>query len=342
MRLLFVTSTRLGDAVLSTGALGCLLERHPGARVTVVAGPVAAAIFAGVPGLERIVVLRKKRYGLHWLQLWARLVRHRWRVVCDLRASALAWLLPARQRYVIGRKDRAEHRVVELGRLLGEAVPPAPRLWPVPAQEAAAERLLSVPEGREAPVLAIGPSANWSGKVWPAERFAEVALALTAPDGPLPGARIAVLAAEHERLQANPLLAALPRARRLDLVGRAPLPVLGAVLARCRLYVGNDSGLMHLAAAAGCPTLGLFGPSPEARYAPWGPHCAFVRTPESFEALTGAPGFDFSHPTRCYMETLPVAPVLEAAEALLARTGRQAALSPPGAAPPAPPAPPRP
>lgn len=317
MRLLFVTSTRLGDAVLSTGALACLLARHPGARVTVVAGPVAAPIFAGVPGLEQIVVLHKKRYGLHWLQLWSRLARHRWGVVCDLRASALAWLLPARRRLVGGRKDRDEHRVVELGRLLGETPPPAPRLWTAPAQAAAAERILP---SDGPPVLAIGPSANWSGKVWPADRFAEVALALTGPDGPLPGARIAVIAAGHERLQADPLLAALPRDRRIDLVGRAPLPVLGAAIARCRLYIGNDSGLMHLAAAGGCPTLGLFGPSPEARYAPWGPHCAYVRTPESFEELTGAPGFDFSHRSRCYMESLQVAPVLEAAHALLART----------------------
>lgn len=320
MRLLFVTSTRLGDAVLSTGALDCLVRRHPGARVTVVCGPIPAPIFAGVPGLERIVVLRKRKAGLHWLQLWSRLVRHRWEVVCDLRASALAWLLPARRRHVIGRRDDSLHRVVELGRLLGEEPPPAPRLWPIPAHEQGAERILP----REGPpVLAVGPSANWSGKVWPAERFAEVALALTAPDGPLPGARIAVIAAEHERLQANPLLAALPRERRVSLVGRAPLPVLGAALARCRLYLGNDSGLMHLAAAAGCPTLGLFGPSPEWRYAPWGPHCALVRTPESFAELTAQPGFDFSHKTRCYMESLAVGPVIEAATALLERTARR-------------------
>ncbi|SME89265.1 ADP-heptose:LPS heptosyltransferase [Tistlia consotensis] len=319
MRLLFVTSTRLGDAVLSTGALDCLVRRHPGARVTVVAGPVAAPIFAGVPGLERIVVLRKKRAGLHWLELWGRLVRHRWAAVCDLRASALAWLLPAGRRYVIGRRDDSLHRVVELGRLLGEEPPPAPTLWTIPAHEAGAERILPS-EGP--PVLAIGPTANWAGKVWPAERFAEVALALTAADGPLPGARIAVIAAEHESFQANPVLAALPRDRRVNLVGRAPLPVLGAALARCRLYLGNDSGLMHLAAAAGCPTLGLFGPSPEWRYAPWGPRCAVVRTPESFAELKARPDFDFASKTRCYMESLAVAPVVEAATALLARTGR--------------------
>lgn len=319
MRLLFVTSTRLGDAVLSTGALDCLLKRHPGARVTVVAGPVAAPLFGAVPGLERVIVLRKRRHGLHWLDLWRQLVPRRWGVVCDLRASALAWLLPAGQRLVIGRRDDSLHRVGELGRLLGEEPPPAPRLWHLKPHEQAAEDLLPA---AGPPVLAIGPTANWPGKVWPAARFVEAALALTAPDGPLPGARIAVIAAAHEAVQANPVLAALPPERRVNLVGRAPLPVLGALLARCRLYLGNDSGLMHLAAAAGCPTLGLFGPSPEWRYAPWGPHCALVRTPESYRELTGAPGFDFADRTRCHMETLSAEAVVVAATALLARTGQ--------------------
>ncbi len=326
MRLLFVTSTRLGDAVLSTGALEALLRRHPGARVTVVAGPVAAPLFGAVPGLERVLILRKKRLGWHWVELWSRLVRHRWQAVCDLRASALAWLLPARERYVIGRRDAGLHRVEELGRLLGEQPPPAPRIWTLGPHEEAATRLLPGSERPDAPpVLVIGPTANWPGKVWPAERFAEVALALTAPDGPLPGARIAVVAAEHESFQANPVLAALPRERRVNLVGRAPLPVLAALLARCRLYIGNDSGLMHLAAAAGCPTLGLFGPSPEWRYGPWGPHCALVRTPESYREIVEAPDFDHRHPTKSHMESLAVAPVLEAATALLARTAERTA-----------------
>ena len=73
---------------------------------------------------------------------------------------------------------------------------------------------------------------------------------------------------------AAPLLAALPEA--IDLVGRLSLPEVAACLARCALFVGNDSGLMHLAAAAGTPTLGLFGPTSAAEYAPAGPRGAAV------------------------------------------------------------------
>ena len=55
MRILFVTATRIGDAVLSTGLLSHLLDRYPMARLTIAAGPVAAPLFAAVPRLERIM-----------------------------------------------------------------------------------------------------------------------------------------------------------------------------------------------------------------------------------------------------------------------------------------------
>ena len=94
--------------------------------------------------------------------------------------------------------------------------------------------------------------------------------------GPLPGAVPVVFAGpgEAERAMAELLLAALPDA--IDLVGRLSLPEVAACLARCALFVGNDSGLMHLAAAAGAPTLGLFGPTPAEEYAPAGVSAAAV------------------------------------------------------------------
>ena len=59
----------------------------------------------------------------------------------------------------------------------------------------------------------------------------------------------------------------------IDLVGRLTLPEVAACMARCAIFIGNDSGLMHIAAAAGCPTLGLFGPTPANEYGPAG-RCA--------------------------------------------------------------------
>ncbi|MBV9521439.1 MAG: glycosyltransferase family 9 protein, partial [Alphaproteobacteria bacterium] len=93
MRVLFVTATRIGDAVLSTGILGELVERHAGARLTIAAGPAAAPLFEAVPGLERLIVLEKRRFARHWLGLYAAVAGTAWDLVIDLRGSALAYLL---------------------------------------------------------------------------------------------------------------------------------------------------------------------------------------------------------------------------------------------------------
>jgi ADP-heptose:LPS heptosyltransferase len=316
MRLLFITATRIGDAVLSTGLLGYLLERHPGARVTVAVGRVSAPLFAAVPGLERILSIDKSPFKRHWLDLWTATAFRHWDLVVDLRASAIAYLVPARRRLVIGKRDDTRHRVEELAALLDLDPPPAPRVWLAPEHEAAVERLLPV----GAPVLAIGPAANWPGKQWPAERFAEAARRLTGAGGALAEARVAVLAAGHERAQAQPVIDALPAGQGIDLVGAVDLPTAAACLKRCRAFVGNDSGLMHLAAAVGTPTLGLFGPSHAQRYGPWGPHAAFLRTPESYDELVRrvvAPG----QVQETLMGGLTVEAVLEAAQSLLRRTG---------------------
>jgi ADP-heptose:LPS heptosyltransferase len=77
---------------------------------------------------------------------------------------------------------------------------------------------------------------------------------------------------------------------------------------------------MHLAAAAGAPTLGLFGPSEDRRYAPWGPKAAVVRTEESYAELFGrraAPG----RVQETLMDGLSVETALAAATELLGRTG---------------------
>ena len=297
MKILFVTATRIGDAVLSTGLLGHLVETRPGARITVA----------------------KRRMSLHWPLLWAKVAPHAWDLVVDLRGSALPWLVITRERRTLVAGGERLHKVAQLARVLGLDPPPAPRLWTRPEDEREAAAL--VPPG--APFLCIGPSANWRGKQWRGERFAELARRLTRPGGLLPGARVVVMAAAHERAQAEPVIAALPESGRIDLVGKIGLLTAAAILRRAALFVGNDTGLMHIAAAAGAPTLALFGPTQVGTYGPWGPRAAVAHTPLPAEALYG-PGFDH-RTTDTMMDTLTLDAVEAAAAELLTRLGVSAA-----------------
>ncbi len=268
MRILFITSNRVGDAVLSTGLLDHLLKQYPRARFTIACGPVAEELFTHMPRRDATIVMEKRRFGRHWLPLWWHAVRRRWDLVVDIRASAMAYIVPTRGRAVM--RKSLGHKTTQLARLLRLETPPLPVVWTSPADRARAAELL--PMG--SPIIALGPTANWTGKVWPPERFAELFESLG-----LPHARCAVFAGggPFEASLAAPLLAALPGA--IDLTGRLSLSEAAACLARCALFVGNDSGLMHLAAAAGTATLGLFGPTPAAEYGPAGRSTAAVMSP---------------------------------------------------------------
>ncbi len=270
MQILFVSSNRIGDAVLSTGLLSHLLRAHPDARFTVACGPAAEGVFQRMPNLDRLITMEKKPGGRHWLPLWSMAVCRVWDLVVDIRGSGLAWMVPARRRAVMRR--RPGHKTVQLAAVLGLDPPPLPVAWTEAADRDRAAALL--PQG---PLIALGPTANTDLKIWPAERFVALFQALAA--GPLPGARAVVFGGPdaRERPLAAPVLAALPDA--IDLCGALSLPEAAAALARCEMFVGNDSGLMHLAAAAGTPTLGLFGPTPSHEYSPAGRRTAIARSP---------------------------------------------------------------
>lgn len=284
MRILFITSNRIGDAVLSTGLLDHLIRTHPAARITIACGPVAEDVFARMPNRERTIVMEKRRYSRHWLPLWREAVATHWDLVVDLRASALSFLVPAKRRAVLRR--RAGPKIAEIAAVLNLTPPPLPVAWTVPADRDRAHALL--PTGR--PIIALGPTANWTGKIWPSDSFVALFRELSAH---LPGAVPAILAGpgEQERALAAPVLAALPDA--VDLCGQLSLPEASACLALSCLFVGNDSGLMHLAAASGTPTLGLFGPTPAHEYAPSGRAAAAVLSPTNrMEDLTVAAALD--------------------------------------------------
>ncbi len=252
MRILYVAPSGIGDAVITCGVLDHLVRAHPAPRITVACRPAVAGLFAAMPGLERIVVVRKRELALHWVSLWRQVFPTRWDLVLDFKGSGLAYLLRASRRALWpGRSDAPMY--VRCAGMLGLSPAPLPVAWTSATDRARAAALL--PTG--VPLIALSPTAGWEPKTWPAERFAALFSALA--NGPLPGAVPVILSGPgpREQAMAAPLLAALPQG--VDLCGALTLSEAAACIGRCGLFVGNDSGLTHLAAAAGTPTVGLCG-----------------------------------------------------------------------------------
>lgn len=317
-RILFITATRIGDAIMNMGVLDHLIASHPDARITVGCGPLAAPLFRAIPEVERVIVMKKQKGGGHWLKLWRESVGHRWDMVVDLRGSLTSWFLWAGRRFVKRPNAKAgvRHRVVEAAQVLRLETTPGTRLWIDAAGQDRANAELPADQS----VLALSPAASAVFKEWSPERFSELALRLTAEDGLLPGAVIAIFGGPGDEARAEAVKRGLQARTVIDLTGQLDLVEAAACLKRAALFVGNDSGLMHMAAAAGTPTLGLFGPTDERLYAPWGENAAIVRAGDRFDESERRALADSSKET--LMGALQVDAVERAAQALMADLNR--------------------
>ncbi len=311
-KILFVAPSPLGDALLTTGVLNYLIAQNPEARVSVVCSPLNAPLFRAAPNLDALIPIEKQRFAMHWLEAYLKLLGTHWDILVDFRNVGIFHLLRARKANRAHGRDFTIHKVEENARVLG--IPPQdPKLWLDDKARAKADQLL--PRGQK--LIGFGPMSSSPYKEWQPERFAELAAHLTAAGAPLAGARVAVFAAEAERPRASKLLALLPPGQTLDLIGKTDALEAAACLERLALYVGNDSGLMHLAAAAGTPTLGLFGTGWPTVYRPWGPRAAYIerRVEESKDDWRG---LTFEEMAGLAMVKIDVATVEAAARALLA------------------------
>lgn len=281
MKILFITSNRLGDAILSTGILDALGQRNSQVELTVACGAIPAPLFREWPGLQELIILKRKPFLGHWFSLWERVVHDSWDIVVDVRGSAISYCVRAKQRFIWRSTTTLNHRVEQLAAMAGVNPVPYPRVYF--AKERIQQLKPYFEDGR--PMIALAPTANWIGKEWPHEYFLKLIRGITKEGGILPKARVAVFSAPQERSRIKDFLAQIPSEQLIDCAGNFELLDIGAFFSQCRLFIGNDSGLMHLAAATGIPTFGLFGPSLDQHYAPYGYKTGYVRTPESYEIL---------------------------------------------------------
>jgi len=254
----------LGDLLLALPALRALVMRHAGARVTVVVSEPLRAIarLAGV-GQATASLDAGDAAGLFGggeLPAWlaGRPVVYSWLGARDDAVRARLSALTRRVRFfTIERGPGAAHAAVAYARAVDAPAGPralaaAAGITPVPSR--AAEALLARLDG---PVLAIHPGAGARAKRWDAAGFVQVAHWWRHTGGALVEIGGPAEAGEP------PLLGA-PAARDW------PLPDLAALLARSALYLGNDSGVSHLAGAAGAAGVVLFGPTEARRWRPIG------------------------------------------------------------------------
>ncbi|HET8625807.1 MAG TPA: glycosyltransferase family 9 protein [Thermomicrobiales bacterium] len=328
----------LGDLLCATPAFRALRGRFPDAEFTLIGLPWARDFVARSPALDRLEVFpgypgiaEAAHDPARTATFLARARAARYDLVIQLHGSGVTsngFVAALGARETLGYRagddgrltaslayDDGEHEILRWLRLValaGATTDMALEYPRTPADEARADALLA-PLAGPGPLVGLHPGARDPDRRWPADRFATLAGALAARHG----ARLVLTGAAGER----PLTAAVRdalTAPALDLAGATDLGTLAAVLARLDLFVGNNTGPIHLAVAVGTPSVMLAGP---------GRADCWVPLDRSRHRVVDArrlapPGADEAAALR----QLPVAPVLATCErALAARRAGQLA-----------------
>lgn len=298
----------VGDAVLSLPALDKLRARFRDAQFTLLARPHVADLYRGRPGIAHVHVFEHR--GRHagwggWRRLAAELGAERFEMAVlfqnAFQAALIAWLarIPRRVGYardargllltdaipVPRRREIPRHEsyyYLELLRRAGwlESLPVVERIPLAPAP-AAVERMrvrlreYGVEENPRRLRVVLAPGASYgSAKCWLPERYAAVADRLVeAYDATV------LLCGTSAEAELGAVIVRHMKHRPISLIGATTLEDFLGLLPAADLFIGNDSGAMHLAAGVGLPQVIIFGPTDEAGTGPVNPRARLVRHP---------------------------------------------------------------
>ena len=298
-RALVVMLRHHGDVLLAAPVLGVLRGHAPKMEVDALVYDDTAPLLEGHPALAELhtvgrawrsmalparllfewrlyAMLRARRYDLllhltdqprgAWL---ARALGARYRVAPVAPGRGAFWAGSFTHLFPLagnGRRHKVEANLDALRRIGVQPAMEERRLQFIPgaAAEARVASLLAAEGLAERGYIHVHPASRWSFKCWPAERNAELIDRLCTAH------RVVVTAApEPGEMSLIEKILSKTKSKPVNLAGKLSIKELGALTARARLFVGVDSMPMHLAAAAGTPSVALFGPSGEDEWRPW-------------------------------------------------------------------------
>lgn len=332
-RILVVRLSAIGDVVHTLPVLCALRERFPRAFLSWIVEGRAGDLLEGHDALDQLV-----RIPRGWLKSprSVRSVRRQLRaaqfdIAIDVqglfKSAAAAWLSGAPTRIgfagaagrelsrwintlrVAPRKVHIVERNLELLRPLGIEQPAVRFDLPERRADGAWARDYLAAVGLSGDFAIINPGAGWPSKLWPPERFAGVARSL-GERRRLPS--LVVWAGPHERAMAERVAAVSGAHARI--APDTTLTQLAALVRRARLFVASDTGPLHIAVAAGTPSVGLFGPMAHQRNGPYGPQHAAVQ-----QRAPDADRRRFRRTDLFYMDAITVDHVLAACATVLDR-----------------------
>jgi len=262
-----------------SGLIARLKAEIPRARITLATTQASAVLFQDDDLIDELQAFDGALFKLKSLHGLSELSRRRWGLCVDIGPTLISRMMKAKTRFTLNPNDSAGVLEQIAAKLKLDPLEIMPALRVSPRREAQTRSLID--SGRETgPMIVMAPGAGWLGRRWPTERFAVLATRLMREEGPFASHRLLIVGSEAERDTLQALRMATPRAQVMEVGGEIAELNAYAAMRQAVLFVGNDELWLHLAAAAGIPTFGLFGPSDEAE-APIGGHVLVIRGPRT-------------------------------------------------------------
>lgn len=272
-KILVVTLSNLGDAILTLPVFQSLNDHFPKAAIHVMASPSAAEVFQGDKRIAKLILYDKRDGWGEKFQVLRRVREERYSLIVDLRHSLIGLLGGAAFRNpYFSLKTRATHQSEKhwqsLRNIISSDFPTASFLYAQPAR--VHDSGIEFDERSRLVVASVGSKSDI--KKWPAEYYAELLDRLSINEG----CQI-VLAGDKNDTADAAKVKSLMRSNVLDLCGRTDFAQLCRLLKSASLLVTNDSAPLHIADALKTPVLAIFGPTDPRKYGPRASGSAAVR-----------------------------------------------------------------
>ena len=298
-RILVIKLDHLGDVLLATPVFSNLRRAYPNAELHALTGAWSRVVLEKHPDVNNVVEynspafcrtgqptslretfklyrqLRRQKYGLivelrsDWRTVWFAFLR-----LTPKRLSRAALQVANKLGFAQFSGTHETTRNLDVLRQAGIPTPVQTAIFSVTTEDKkwASDFLATYQIDRQHPLIAIHPGSPIALKRWLPERYAELADWLIAQKR----AQILFVGVKDE-IPITTEIQALMQGESINIAGKTTLIQLASILHTCNVFIGNDSGPMHLAAAVGTQTIGLYGPGYPTRFGPAGAKCQTIQ-----------------------------------------------------------------
>ncbi len=274
MKILVISSNLIGDTVLSTGVIEHFFKKHPNSKFTFLIGPTSAQIYENFPGMEKTIIIEKKKFNFHWINIYLASRKEKWDLVIDLRSSIISYFLNTKKRYIFKKNPKIHHikQLTKSFNLNSEKL----HIYTSKSEEKKARENID----KNYRHIVIFPGGNWDPKIWPVEKYNYLLKNLLEK---FKNIRFIIVGSSNERIKYyEKIKENLPKETFIDIMGES-LTLTSAYMKFSDLFIGNDSGLMHLSVASKLKTIALFGPTNDIHYGHKSKNSFVIRTNENYD-----------------------------------------------------------